>query len=308
MDEQLDEIEQKTDILAEKLLNQEMWIDFGFILVKILTILVLSSLIIRVGRVFIRNMRKVKSKAPLRFSERREVTLAKLLQNILTYGVYFIAFVTILSTLTIDITGLLAGAGILGLAVGFGAQNLVKDIISGFFIIFEDQFSVGDQVRISQFEGVVQEIGLRTTKILNWRGELYILPNGSITEVTNFSIHNSIAVVDVGISYEGDINKAEAVIQKLLDGMPDRYEDLVGKPQLLGVQQLGPSEIILRITAETLPLRHWYIERQLRKELKLEFEAHNIDIPYQRIVMYSKGNDLEMENSIMKNLQKKQGE
>ncbi len=119
--------------------------------------------------------------------------MVRLLQNVFSYAIYFVAGVMILETLSVDVRGLLAGAGIVGLAVGFGAQNLVKDIITGFFIIFEDQFSVGDYVRVGTFEGTVEEIGLRTTKIKSWTGEINILPNGSIVEVTNFSLHNSVA-------------------------------------------------------------------------------------------------------------------
>ena len=125
----------------------------------------------------------------------------------------------ILSTLTINVSAVLAGAGIVGLAVGFGAQSLVKDIITGFFIIFEDQFSVGDYIRVGQFEGTVEEIGLRTTKIKSWTGELHIIPNGNILEVTNFSLNNSVAVIDISVAYEENIQRVESLIQDLLDNV-----------------------------------------------------------------------------------------
>ena len=164
----------------------------------------------------------------------------------------------------------------------------MKDVITGFFIIFEDQFAVGDYVRVGQFEGTVEEIGLRTSKIKGISGEMNIIPNGSILEVTNYSIHNSIAIVDIGIAYEGDIRKAERVIQDMLNGMTDKYEDLVKTPELLGVQSLGPSEVVLRITAETVPMRHFYIARELRKELKNTLDANGIEIPFPRMVMYNR--------------------
>lgn len=288
MDEQLKELEKlekNTNLFIDKLTDPELWIKYGFIALKIIIIIILSSIIIRVGKAAIGRIFKRRSKVPLQFSERREATLIKLLQNILTYTVYFIAIVMILSALTINVTGILAGAGILGLAVGFGAQNLVKDIIGGFFIIFEDQFSVGDYVRIGEFEGTVDEIGLRTTKILNWTGELYILQNGNITEVTNFSLHNSVAVVDIYLGYQADLKKVESLIENVLETMPEKYEQIVGKPSVLGVQQLGASEIVLRVTAETLPLQNAFIARELRKAIKLALDAHQVDIPYQRIVM-----------------------
>src|SRR5690625_3614670 len=115
----------------------------------------------------------------------------------LSYIVYFTAFIMILSTLGIEVMPLLAGAGVAGLAIGFGAQNLVRDVISGFFIIFEDQFSVGDYVGVAGIEGTVEEIGLRTTKVLSWTGEMNVVPNGDVTQVTNYSLHNGLAIVDI---------------------------------------------------------------------------------------------------------------
>ncbi len=169
----------------------------------------------------------------------------------------------------------------------------MKDIITGFFIIFEDQFSVGDYVRIGNFEGYVEEIGLRTTKIKSWTGEVHILPNGSINQVTNFSLNNSIAVVDVSIAYEGDIERAENVIRELLAELPAKYEDMVKEPELLGIQNFGQSEIVLRVTCETKPMRHWFIARALRKEIKLRLDEHGIEIPFPRLVLYNRQEEAE---------------
>ncbi|MGM0842561.1 MAG: mechanosensitive ion channel family protein [Bacillota bacterium] len=273
---------------AQKLIDNELWIALGSGAIKIVAIMVITYIALRLGRSAIRNVFRVRSRSPLKFTERREATLSKLLENVLTYVIYFISLMTILSTLDIDVKGLIAGAGIVGLAVGFGAQNLVRDIITGFFIIFEDQFSVGDYVRIGSAEGTVEEIGLRTTKIKSWTGELHIFPNGNITEVTNFSIHNSIAVVDVSIAYEENIEEAEKVMQELLLALPQKYEDLVNPPELLGVQTLGASDVVIRIVAETVPMRHWYMARMIRKEVKLCLDEHGIEIPFPRMVMYSR--------------------
>ncbi len=185
-------------------------------------------------------------------------------------------------------SSLLAGAGIVGLAVGFGAQSLVKDMITGFFIIFEDQFSVGDHVRIGQFEGNVESIGLRTTKVKSWTGEVHILPNGTISQVTNFSLNNSLAVVDISIAYGEDVEKAESVIEELLETMPVQYEELINPPQLLGIQTMGPTEIVLRIVAETKPAMQASIARTIRKEVKLQLDQHGIKVPYPKFVEFSK--------------------
>lgn len=268
--------------------NGDLWITLGQGLLKIVLIMIVSTIFIRVGKLAISKVFLFRGKSPIRISERRENTLSKLLENILTYVVYFITIIMILEALSINVGALLAGAGIVGLAVGFGAQSLVKDIITGFFIIFEDQFSVGDHIRVANFEGTVEEIGLRTTKIKNWTGELHILPNGSINEVTNFSIHNSMAVVDVSISFETDIPEAERVIKELLAEIPYKYEDIVNPPELLGIQNLGASEVILRVVCEVEPMRHFHIARMLRKDIKIRLDEHGIEIPYPRMIMYNR--------------------
>ncbi|WP_108672268.1 mechanosensitive ion channel family protein [Peribacillus acanthi] len=273
---------------VEKFSNEDLWINLGEMLIKVIVIVILAGIAIRIGKSIIRKFFLVRSKSPLRISERREATILKLLENILTYVLFFIAFMMVLEALTIDVKALLAGAGIVGLAVGFGAQSLVKDVITGFFIILEDQFSVGDYVRIGQFEGTVEEIGLRTSKVKSFTGEVHIIPNGNILEVTNFSIHNSVAVVDVSIAYEGDMEFAERVIKDLLINMKDKYEDLVKDPELLGVQTLGPSEVVYRVTAETAPMKHFFISRVLRKEIKQCLDENGIEIPFPRMVMYNR--------------------
>jgi small conductance mechanosensitive channel len=271
--------------------NEETWLIVGEGLLKIIAIMVISNILIRIGKLTIHNIFRIRNLSPFNTSDRREETLSKLLDNVLSYVVYFIAFMMILSVLTIDVKALIAGAGIVGLAVGFGAQNLVKDIISGFFIIFEDQFSVGDHVRIGQFEGNVEAIGLRTTKLKSWTGELHILPNGSITQVTNYSINNSVAVVDVAIAYGEDVDKAEKVLEELLVTMPTHYEDLTKAPELLGIQTMGPTEVVLRIVAETQPMKQFAVARMMRKDIKLHLEKHGIEIPYPKLVMYSSGTE-----------------
>lgn len=276
----------------EKLTDENTLMTIGEGALKIIAIIFFTSLFIKLGRMAIHKIFDVRQRSSLiRVSERREATLVKLLVNILTYVVSFFSLMMIMATLGINVRALLAGAGIVGLAVGFGAQSLVKDIITGFFIIFEDQFSVGDYVRIDQFEGTVEEIGLRTTKIKNWTGELHILPNGSIVQVTNFSLNNSVAFVDVSIAYESDIVKAEKVLQELLEKLYVKYEEIVKPPEILGVQALGASDILIRVTAETLPMKHFFIARQLRKEIKLCLEENGIEIPFPRLVMYSRNEE-----------------
>ncbi|MGF2618418.1 mechanosensitive ion channel family protein [Rossellomorea vietnamensis] len=298
LEESADEAKQVTQEFWDKLISDDLWIEIGLASVKIILILLLTAVVLKVGRTVIRNIFRVRSRSPFKITERREATLSKLLENVLTYVVYFIAITMVLTNLGVEIGALLAGAGIVGLAVGFGAQNLVRDIITGFFIIFEDQFSVGDFIRVGALEGNVEEIGLRTTKIKNWTGELHIIPNGNIAEVTNFSIHNSIAVVDVSIAYEENIEEAERVISELLQTMPQKYEELVTPPDLLGVQTLGASDVVMRIVAECIPMQHWAMARNIRKDVKLVLDKHGIEIPFPRMVMYNRQEEESIENSV----------
>ncbi|ENQ3107866.1 small conductance mechanosensitive channel [Bacillus sp. 491mf] len=176
------------EILGEYVLNPEKLIKFGGIILKIVLILIVAKVIIRVASVGIEQIFKMSSKAPVRTNERREATLTKLCQNIIHYVVYFMVVMTILETVGIDIKALLAGVSVAGLAIGFGAQNLVKDIVTGFFIIFEDQFSVGDKVKINDIDGIIEEVGLRTTQLVAEDGEIYFIANSSIIKVANYSL------------------------------------------------------------------------------------------------------------------------
>ena len=217
---------------------------------------------------------------------RRMTTVGKLLRNVTTYIIYFIAFMLVLSEIGIDLGPLLAGAGVVGLAIGFGAQSLVKDIITGFFIILEDQFAVGDVIQTGQFKGTVEVIGLRTTKILSWTGEVHIVPNGMINEVTNFSVNNSLAVVDVSVAYEADVEQAMQIITETMKEM--KHDDLVKEPEVLGVQLMSASAVTIRVIAECKPNTHSIIVRKMNKEMKEAFDRHGIEIPYPRMVTYQK--------------------
>jgi moderate conductance mechanosensitive channel len=284
----LDTVKKILDPLFGFATNEDFWVKLGEGTLKIIIILVLCMIVTKVLKVAIHNIFKMRQKAPIRISERREATLLRLLDNVIRYVLYFIAMIMILDTFGVEVKAILAGAGIVGLAVGFGAQSLVKDVITGFFIIFEDQFAVGDYVRIGNFEGYVEAIGLRVTKIRSWTGEIHILPNGSIAQVTNYSLNNSIAVVDVNIAYEEDIEKVEEAILELLPQLPAKYEDMVAPPELLGVQNLTNSEVVMRIICETKPMRHVSVARAIRKEVKMHLDEKGIKIPYPRLVLHDR--------------------
>lgn len=278
--------------------DEKLWIALGMGTVKIIGIIFISMLFVRISKKMIRKSFELRLNAPGSMSQQRERryrTILRLLQSVISYVVYFSAILAILSVMNVKIAGLLAGAGIVGLAVGFGAQSLVKDVITGFFIIFEDQFGVGDYIKISAIEGTVLEIGLRTTKIKGAGGEINIIPNGSILEVVNYSINNSVAVVDVSIAYSSNIEKAEKLIEQYLADLPEQHEEIVTLPTLLGVQNVVGAEVTLRISVETLPMQQFAISRMIRRDVKDLFDKHGIEIPYPKMMVYERNNDQPIE-------------
>ncbi len=272
----------------EYITGPDLWISVAKSVFDIIIIILLALILVRVSKRITDRLFTNRKKGPIRISERRENTLKKLIKNIASYVVYFVAFIMILdNVLGFQIGALLAGAGVAGLAIGFGAQNLVRDIISGFFIIFEDQFSVGDYIATAGVEGTVEEIGLRTTKILSWTGELHVLPNGNITQVTNYSVHNGLAVVDINIPYESDVEQAESIIERTATMLPQKYEFIKETPEIIGVQNLDLSFYAIRVIASTDPGFQWAGERMIRRELQDQLYKSGIDIPAPRLVMYS---------------------
>src|SRR5699024_10253117 len=276
----------------EYISGPELWLGIGSAAFRIILILILAIIVVKMSKKIIYKVFKRPNgdrAAPIRISVRRENTLKKLIANVISYVVYFIATLMILdNVLGFNVGALLAGAGVAGLAIGFGAQNLVRDVISGFFIIFEDQFSVGDYVLVSGVEGTVEEIGLRTTKILSWTGEMNILQNGDINHVTNYSVSNWLAIVDINIPYESDIHAAEKIIEEIAETLPDKEDAFVSAPVVHGVQSLDLSHFVIRVIAETQPSFQWYGERVIRKEMKEGLYNRGIEIPSPRLVLYSR--------------------
>ncbi|MGE7676216.1 mechanosensitive ion channel family protein [Lysinibacillus sp. NPDC094403] len=270
----------------DKMTSEELWQEVINASIKITIILIASWLAVRFGKKFIKKVFLMRMSSPLNHSERRQKTISRLLQSVISYVVYFSAIIAILSILHIKIAGLLAGAGIVGLAVGFGAQSLVKDVITGFFIIFEDQFGVGDYIKINAAEGTVVEIGLRTTKINGSTGEQFIIPNGSIGEVVNYSINNSKIFIDLQMMTDADFERAEAIIKKYLKTLPDIHKELVAVPVFLGVQSVKGTEVTIRIVAETLAQQQYGVARAIRRDVTRLFEENNIPMAHPKMMLY----------------------
>lgn len=257
--------------------------------IRIVATLILAKLMIYFGSKVIERLFAAKRGKYL--NDSRIQTLSGLLKSILRYVVYF---VTIMSILEIFVPHaaktILAGAGIVGLAVGFGAQNLVRDVITGFFILLEDQFRVGEYVTLAGVTGTVEEMGLRVTRIRENGGQLHIIPNGLITQVANFNRGAMLAQVEVGISYEENVDRVTAVLKAMCQEFAAAYaDDLVEGPEVLGVVRFGESDVVIRLNCKTKPMRQWAIERQLRKMVKETLDREGIEIPYPKRVLISTG-------------------
>lgn len=224
-----------------------------------------------------------------RMDERRLRTLATLIQSCIRYVFYFVGGLTILQLFNVPITSVLATAGIGGLALGFGAQSLVRDVITGFFLVFEGQFGVGDYIQAAGVEGIVEEMGLRVTRIRDFGGQLHIIPNGQITQVTNFMGSGMRVMFEVGISYEADVDRAIQVLQERLDQLAAHQTEVLGEvlivegPKVLGVSALSDSSVSLLIWAKAKPMGQWQVERELRKACKQALEQAGISIPYPHV-------------------------
>lgn len=246
-------------------------------ILKIIIILIAVKILTKVAYVLIDNFFKREQMFKLSMEKRKAKTLAAIIKSICKYLFYFIGLIPILEIFGISTSSILATAGVGGLAIGFGAQSLVKDIITGFFILFEDYFSVGDYIKTANYDGIVEEIGIRSTRLRAFSGDLYIIPNGYIEIVTNRSRGDMRAWIDVRINYKDDIDKALEALGAVADNMSDD-EDINCGPTVLGVTNLAKEDVVLSIQAMAKPMEQWSVERKLRKAVKEEFQRRNIPI------------------------------
>ncbi len=216
---------------------------------------------------------------------KRNATVAKLLVSILKYILLICYIVGALNILGINATAIIAGAGVVGLALGFGAQSLVEDVIAGFFMFVEHQLDVGDIVEIDGFKGEVLEMGFKTTVLKNWLGDVKIISNGNIESLINYSKYNSLAVIEVSVAYDTDFNVLTEVIENYGEIATKKFPMLLQKPTYDGVVKLDDSSIVIRVSALTFPMEHLEIERAIRYDLKKLFDENGIKIPLPQLVV-----------------------
>ena len=216
----------------------------------------------------------------------RGETVGKLMASVIRYMSFVVAFFLVLSAWGVETPTLLAGAGIIGLGLSFGAQSLIEDIIAGLFIIFEKQFVVGHIVEINDRRGIVREIGIRTTKIEDLNGDVLIINNSDIRGIINTSIELSTAISDVGIEYSEDIHKVEALLQKNLVEMKKKIPEIIEGPYYMGVEALADSSVVVRLQARCDEINKNRVRRAMNREIKLLFDQEGINIPFNQLVVH----------------------
>ncbi len=267
--------------------------DWGGVLVtslRILAIAIVAALLMRVLRHGIRLFReRITHGLHDPDDIKRAHTLGRVFHYLAVVVVSLVAGAEILNELGISLTPVLGAAGVIGLAVGFGAQSLVKDYVTGFFILLENQVRQGDVAEVAGKSGVVEEVTLRHIQLRDYEGNVHFVPNGLITTVTNMGRGYAHAVVDVSVGYREDVDRALAVMRDTatqLCGDAAFGKKIVGTPEIVGVERWADSAIVLRCRFKVLPLEQWNVRREFLRRLKQRFDAEGIQIPYPHLIVY----------------------
>jgi len=257
---------------------------------RIGVILILTLVALKVTRIVTnRVFRVIKRQKDEEDYQKRTKTLSSVIRHVLSITIFIVALVAVLGELGIEIGPVIAAAGVVGLAVGFGAQSLVKDVISGFFILLEDQIHVGDWVQIAGKTGVVERINLKMTVLRDLHGNVHFIPNGTIDVVTNMTREYSRAVLDIGVAYREDVDEVIGIMKQVdeeLRSDPDFKDDILEPMEVFGLNEFGDSALVIRGRVKTKPAKHWGVAREFRRRLKKAFDERNIEIPFPHTTIY----------------------
>ncbi len=221
--------------------------------------------------------------------EKRAATLGGIFRKTVSVLIWVIALVMALSTAGFNIGPILAGAGVVGLAVGFGAQNLVRDVISGLFMLLENQIRVNDVAIINGTGGLVEEINLRTTVLRSLDGVVHIFPNGTINSLSNMTREYSYYLFDIGVAYKEDTDRVVDVVKQLADEMMEEEgfkADILAPLEVLGVDKFADSAVIIKARIKTVPVRQWAVGREMNRRMKKRFDELGIEIPFPHQTLY----------------------
>lgn len=262
--------------------------------VKILLILIFAALINVIGKRFIGRMVVSGVKDGTKEgTEKRQKTLTKIFSASLKVVVWLVAIMMILPEFGINVGPILAGAGILGVALGFGAQWMIRDFLAGLFIILENQYRVGDVVCFDKTCGLVEDINLRKTILRDLDGTVHHVPNGEIKKSSNLSKSFARVNLDISVAYKENLDRVVEILNmvgKELAEDPQWKDVIIKAPQALGVDNFAESAIIIKVLGETKALKQWDVTRELRKRIKIAFDKEGIEIPFPQVSVWPKGN------------------
>jgi small conductance mechanosensitive channel len=260
-----------------------LYIVLVFALAKILSVLL--------NRAY-RSVISRRAKAITDDKHRRLETVGTLAVSIVRYILYFVAFAISLGELGLGnaMNSMLAAAGIGGIAIGIGAQSLIKDIMTGFFILFEDQFAVGDYVTIGDVTGTVERIELRTTAVRGYRGEINVIPNGNIGVMTNFSRNDYLAMIDIPAAQGTDTEKAMALMLEEALAFAGEDKAVTGRPEVLGVVEAKDTASVIRLIQKVRPMQHWRVQRELTRRILERFKQEGISTAGMHVFFGGDGN------------------
>jgi small conductance mechanosensitive channel len=255
-------------------------------LVNLVIVIVVTIFVMRFASALIKNIFHLFERSAVNrdspASRRRLQTLSTTFRGIAQTVILFIGLMTFLGQLGINITPILASAGVVGIAIGLGAQSLIRDFLAGFLILLEDQFSVGDSVKIGETSGTVEQLTLRVTRVRGLDGSLTIIPNGSLGAVVNFSKGWSRVVLDIEVDYKEDVDRAMRVMLETAKRMKgENPKEITEEPLMLGVDKLSATSVTLRLLAKTAPNKQTDVGRELRRRVKLAFDQEGIKTPVQ---------------------------
>ena len=270
------------------------WQGVGFLLVsglRIFGILIAAWVLIGIAQRAIRGLRvRIASRLDDRESVKRAETLGRVARYLAAAVISALAVMLVLSELGVSVAPILGAAGVVGLAVGFGAQSLVKDYFTGFFLLLENQIRQGDVVRLGNHSGLVEEITLRYVQLRDYDGNVHFVPNGQISTVVNMSRGFAQAVVDVGVGYGEDLDQVMDVMRETgaaLRADVAFADRILGDLEIAGVERWADSAVMLRARFRTLPLEQWTVRREFLRRLKRAFDAHGIEIPFPQLRVHA---------------------
>ena len=262
------------DIL-DKILIKEVVGPILIILVSLLVYLVIKSVI--------DNVFKIRNKY---IDKRKSKTINGLINNIIKYFIVIVDVIMILDIFGVDTKTLIASLGVVGFVAGLAVQDTLKDFVAGVSIILENQYSVGDTITVKDFRGEVISLGIKSTKIKAYTGEVMIIPNHLIEHVINHSVDKSLAIVDIPVSYDTDLKKLESVLSNLFSKLS--IDGITGDINILGLESYDDSSISYRVVVDTIPMKHYQVERELKRAIKLELDKNGIEIPFPQVVVHKK--------------------